>query len=192
MTTTERPSILEIAKANISCGFDQRDEPDYGRTLLGSILAHACNAQDTAHENGYDRDQGREAFYRVVGSLVGNHVDGFEFLKLAQFDTAINISIDGRIIRVGHHTRPAIYFVVSESGYILATAATRIRAEAATNPLIRITTKITIPKRPNQWGEYHCKAYDQDGRRYPEADYHTDCQQDAEDTREMLLSRFQR
>jgi hypothetical protein len=192
MTTTQRPSISEIAEANIAAGFDQRDEPDYGQILLGSVLAHAQNAQDTAHENGYDFDQGREAFYRVVGSLVGQHIDGFEFLKLAQFDTAIEIDIDGRIIRVGHHTRRTIYFVVSESGYILATAATRIRAEAATDPLIRLVAKITIPKRPNQWDEFHCKAFDQDGKRYPEADYHTDCRQDAEDTREMLLSRFQR
>ena len=71
MTTTQRPSILEIAEANISCGFDQRDHWVYGGNLLGSILSFAKNAQDTAHENGYDRDQGREAFYRVVGSLVG-------------------------------------------------------------------------------------------------------------------------
>lgn len=192
MTTTQRPSISEIVEANTSCGFDQREQSDYGGMLLESILAHAQNAQDTAQENGYDFDQGREAFYRVVGSLVGQRIDGFEFLKLAQFDTAIEIDIDGRVIRVGHNTRRTVYFVVSESGYILATTATRIRAEAATNPLIRITTKITIPKRPNQWGEYHCKAFDQDGERYPEADYHTDCRQDAEDTREMLLSRFQR
>lgn len=192
MTTTQRPSILEIAEANIVAGFDQRDDLAYGGSLLGSILAHAQNAHDTLHLIGYDRDDCREGFYRVVSSLVGQHVDGFEFLKIAQRNEANTISIDGRIIRVGHHTRPTIYFVVSESGYILTAAATRTRAEAATDPMIRLVAKITIPKRPNQWGEYHCKAYDQDGRRHPDADYHTDCRQDAEDTREMLLSRFQR
>lgn len=185
-------TIKQVAEANINAGFDQRDDPAYGGSLLGCILAHAQNAYDTLHSQGYDRDDWREAFYRVVGSLVGNHVDGFEFLKLAQHDEANTIAIDGRIIRVGHHTRPTVYFVVSESGYILAATATRTRAEAATDPLMRLVAKITIPKRPNQWDEYHCKAFDQDGKRYPEADYHTDCRQDAEDTRDMLLSRFQR
>jgi hypothetical protein len=185
-------TIKETADANISAGFDQRDDPAYGGNLLGSILAHAQNAYDTLHSQGYDRDDWREGFYRVVGALVGQRIDGFEFLKIAQHDEANTISIDGRIIRLGHHTRPTIYFVVSESGYILAATATRTRAEAATNPLIRITTKITIPKRPNQWGEYHCKAFDQDGKRQPEADYHTDDRQDAEDTKKMILSRFQR
>lgn len=189
MTTA---NLIEIADANISAGFDQRDEPDYGACLLGSILSHAHNAYDTAGEWGYVRERQREAFYRVVESLVGQRIDGFEFLKIAQHDSRYAIGIDGRVIRVGHTKRPTVYFVISESGYVLTTAATRSVAEAALDPPVRLTTKITIPARPNQWGEYHCKAYDQDGQRQPEADYHTDCRDDAEGTREMILGRFQR
>ena len=189
MTTA---NLIEIAEANISAGFDQRDEPDYGACLLGSILSHAQNAHDTAGARDHDREGQREAFYRVAGSLVGQRIDGFEFMKIAQHDLRNTIGIEGRVIRVGHPRRPTVYFVISESGYVLATAATRSVAEAALDPPIRITTKITIPARPNQWGEYHCKAYDQDGQRHPEADYHTDCRDDAEGTREMILGRFQR
>ena len=186
------PTITEIVEANINAGFDQRDEPDYGSCLLGSILAHAQNAQDSAHEFGYNREQCREAFYRVIGSLVGQRVDGLQFLKIAQHNADNQSSIDGSIIRLGHPNRPSVYFVLSESGYILSAAATRSIAEAALDPPVRITTKITIPKRANQWGEYHCKAYDQDGKRHPGADYYTDDRQDAEDTRKLILARFQR
>ena len=129
MTTTQRPTISEIAEANIVAGFDQRDEPDYGRILLGSVLAHAQNAQDTAREYGYTYDQGREAFYRVADSLVGNRVDGFEFLRLAQFDTAYDIAVDGRVVWVAYRDRPGVFFVVSESGYIVAATTTKMRAE---------------------------------------------------------------
>jgi len=188
MTTT----IIEIAEDNISVGFDLRHDPDYGACLLGSILAYAHNASDTAEERGYDRDQQREAFYRVIGSLVGQRVDGLQFLKIAQHNADNQSSIDGSIIRLGHPNRPSVYFVLSESGYILSAAATRSIAEAALDPPVRITTKITIPKRANQWGEYHCKAYDQDGKRHPGADYYTDDRQDAEDTRKLILARFQR
>ena len=188
MTTT----IIEIAEDNISVGFDLRHDPDYGACLLGSILAYAHNASDTAEERGYDRDQQREAFYRVVGSLIGQRINGLEFLKIAQHDSRYAIEIEGSIIRVGHPRHPSVYFVLSESGYILSAAATRSIAEAALDPPVRITTKITIPKRPNQWGEFHCKAYDQDGKRQPEADYYADCRDDAEDTRQLILKRFYR
>lgn len=194
MTTTQRPTITEIVEANISAGFDQLDEPDpkYECFLLGSILEHAYHAQDNARECGYTYDQCQEAFYRVAGSLVGRRVDGFEFLKLAQYNAAYDIAADGRVVSVAYRDRPSVYFVVSESGYIVAATTTKMRAEVMAIDPIRLTVKITIPKRANQWGEFHCKAYDQDGKRNPDADYYTDDRQDAEDTRKLILGRFQR
>jgi hypothetical protein len=55
----------------------------------------------------------------------------------------------------------------------------------------RIVSKVTVPKRKNEWGEFVVRAYDQNGRRYPEADYHTNDRQDAIQTGEAMISNAQ-
>ena len=47
---------------------------------------------------------------------------------------------------------------------------------------MRIVAKSTVAARRNEWGEWIVRAYDQDGKRFPEADYHTDDRADAEAT----------
>lgn len=48
--------------------------------------------------------------------------------------------------------------------------------------------KVTLTKID---GEYILKARDENGKRLPECDYFTDCKQDAEDTRKVMLAPFE-
>jgi hypothetical protein len=50
----------------------------------------------------------------------------------------------------------------------------------------RIIVRVVISKK-DAYGEYCCKAYDQHGKRYQEADYFTDDKQDAENTMAAML-----
>jgi hypothetical protein len=47
-------------------------------------------------------------------------------------------------------------------------------------------SRVTLRKRRNEWGEYVVRAYDRDGRRYPDGDYFTDDWEDAVNTAEAM------
>jgi hypothetical protein len=47
-------------------------------------------------------------------------------------------------------------------------------------------SRVTLRKRRNEWGEYVVRAYDRDGRRYPDGDYFTDDWEDAVNTAETM------
>jgi hypothetical protein len=53
---------------------------------------------------------------------------------------------------------------------------------------MRVVSKVTVSPRKNEWGEFVVRAYDQDGKRWPEADYHTDDRQDAEQTAKAMTN----
>lgn len=50
--------------------------------------------------------------------------------------------------------------------------------------------RLSVPKRRNSWGEYHCRAYLADGSRYPDADYHTDDKADADSTAAAVAAAY--
>jgi len=49
--------------------------------------------------------------------------------------------------------------------------------------------KATVSKRKNEYGEFVVRAYDANGKRLPDADYHTDDKVDAEQTAKAMLER---
>jgi hypothetical protein len=51
----------------------------------------------------------------------------------------------------------------------------------------RVVTRVTVASRRNEWGEFVVRAYDQDGRRYPPADYFTDDRKDAVQTAAVMV-----
>jgi hypothetical protein len=54
-------------------------------------------------------------------------------------------------------------------------------------PETRIVKRAVVAPRRNTWGEWVVRAYDQHGKRWPEADYHTDDKADAEGTAKLMV-----
>lgn len=52
---------------------------------------------------------------------------------------------------------------------------------------VRRVARVTVARRRNEYGEFVVRAYDQDGRRYPEADYFTSDRDDAVGTGEAMV-----
>lgn len=50
--------------------------------------------------------------------------------------------------------------------------------------------RLSVPRRRNDCGEYHCRAYLADGRRYPDGDYFTTDLDDALCTALDVLDRY--
>lgn len=52
---------------------------------------------------------------------------------------------------------------------------------------MRRVSRADVARHRNELGEYVVRAYDQDGRRFPQADYHTDDLRDAVATAEAMV-----
>ncbi len=52
---------------------------------------------------------------------------------------------------------------------------------------MRVVARVTVSKRRNEWDEFVVRAYDQDGKRWPEADYFTNDRTDAIQTGDAMV-----